>query len=58
MQIYVDGVDLKDLDAAWYRDQLGIVSQEPRLFSDTVFNNIAYGVTADRVRALHSALKL
>jgi ATP-binding cassette, subfamily B, bacterial MsbA len=49
MQIVVDGHNLMELDSSWYRSQLAVVSQDPRLFSDTVSNNIAYGVTADRV---------
>ena len=38
-----DDVDLRDIDAQWYRDQLGVVSQDPRLFSETISENIAYG---------------
>lgn len=39
-----DGVDLRQLDAAWLRSQLGVVSQDPRLFSESVAANIAYGL--------------
>lgn len=39
----VDGFDLTSLDAAWYRRQLGVVSQEPKLFSMDVASNIRYG---------------
>lgn len=53
LQIEVDGHDLKDLDAAWYRGQLGVVSQDARLFTDTVYNNIAYGAkNVNKVRHL------
>ena len=38
-----EGVDLKDLNIGWYRDQIGIVSQEPTLFNGTIGRNIAYG---------------
>ena len=31
-RITVDGVDLRDLDLAWWRSCLGVVSQEPTLF--------------------------
>ncbi len=41
--VRVDGVDLRDLDLAGYRHQLGIVPQEPFLFSGTIRDNIAYG---------------
>ncbi|KAI9225562.1 MAG: P-loop containing nucleoside triphosphate hydrolase protein [Piptocephalis tieghemiana] len=42
-RILVDGVDLRDLDLAWWRNQVGIVSQEPTLFAGTIEENIAYG---------------
>lgn len=41
--ILVDGFSLKDLDVKWFRRQLGVVSQEPRLFSTDIASNIAYG---------------
>ena len=51
MQVLVDGVDLKELDAQWFRSQLGVVSQEPSLFSDSVAANICYGLSGTtRVR--------
>jgi ABC-type multidrug transport system fused ATPase/permease subunit len=42
-QVLVDGTELTLLDAEWYRSKLGVVSQEPRLFSMSVRDNIAYG---------------
>jgi ABC-type ATPase involved in cell division len=33
----------RELDAGWYRRHVGVVSQDPRLFSMTVAENIAYG---------------
>jgi len=41
--IEVDGHDLRDLDLASYRRQLGVVLQDPYLFSGTIAENIAYG---------------
>ena len=41
--IRLDGHDVRRFDLTSYRRQLGIVSQEPFLFSDTVANNIRYG---------------
>ena len=43
-QIEIDGVDLRDVDAAWFRSRIGVVSQDPRLFSMTIRENIAYGL--------------
>jgi ABC-type multidrug transport system fused ATPase/permease subunit len=44
VQVLADGVDIRELDAKWFRSQLGVVSQEPNLFSETVAANIAYGL--------------
>jgi ATP-binding cassette subfamily B protein len=42
-QVKVDGVDVRDLTLDSLRGQIGIVLQEPFLFSATVTENIAYG---------------
>ena len=41
--IYVDDVDIRKLDIKYFRSQIGFVQQEPLMFHDTIFNNIAYG---------------
>ena len=41
--IYLDGVELKTLKLNWLRQQIGLVSQEPVLFNETIRENIAYG---------------
>ena len=41
--IEFEGVDVRELNLKWYRDQMGIVSQEPTLFSGTIAKNISYG---------------
>jgi ATP-binding cassette, subfamily B (MDR/TAP), member 1 len=38
------GHDLKALNVAWYRDQIGFVGQEPTLFDETIADNVAYGM--------------
>ncbi|KAJ1263909.1 hypothetical protein BS78_09G222300 [Paspalum vaginatum] len=45
--ITLDGVDIKDLKVGWLRRQMGLVSQEPVLFNDTIRANIAYGKEGD-----------
>ena len=40
--VKLDGIDVRELDPSWLRDQIGIVSQEPVLFSGTIGDNIAY----------------
>ena len=39
----MDGNDVKTLNIAWMRGQIGVVSQEPVLFNMTIGENIAYG---------------
>jgi ATP-binding cassette, subfamily B, bacterial MsbA len=41
--IRIDGKDVRDLQIASLRSQIGIVAQETFLFNDTVANNIRYG---------------
>ena len=41
--VKIDGRDVRDLDLASIRQQIGIVAQDTFLFNDTVTNNIAYG---------------
>lgn len=41
LQIMVDGHDLKSLQLNWWRSQVALVSQEPALFNDTIYGNIA-----------------
>ncbi|HEX6384897.1 MAG TPA: ABC transporter ATP-binding protein [Anaerolineae bacterium] len=42
-QILIDGRDIRRLDLGQYRQQIGLVPQEPFLFSGTVRDNIRYG---------------
>jgi len=41
--VTLDGVDLRELNVRWLRQQIGLVGQEPVLFSGTIAENIAYG---------------
>jgi len=49
-RILLDRVELKDYPRAFLRSQIGIVEQEPFLFSRTIRENIAYGVARERGR--------
>ncbi len=42
--ITIGGFSLEDLDLKWWRSQIGLVQQEPFLFNDTIFNNVANGL--------------
>ncbi len=55
-RITIDGTDLRDLKLKNLRNQIGYVNQEPILFNDSFFNNIAFGmedVTEEQV--IHAA---
>lgn len=41
--ITVDGQDIRDIDMEFYRSQMGYVQQEPIMFHDTIYRNLAYG---------------
>ena len=54
--ILVDGHNIKDMSLSAYRSCIGYVQQEPMMFSDTIFNNIAYGVpNASVEEVIHAA---
>ena len=42
-QIFLDGVNIRDLNVRWLRAQLGYVGQEPVLFSGSIQSNIIKG---------------
>jgi subfamily B ATP-binding cassette protein MsbA len=44
-RITLDGNDLSEINHAWLRQQISIVSQDVFLFNDTIENNIKYGRT-------------
>jgi ATP-binding cassette subfamily B protein len=43
--VTIDGADVRDLKLSSLRSEIGVISQDPFLFSDTVRENIAFGVT-------------
>jgi ATP-binding cassette subfamily B (MDR/TAP) protein 1 len=42
--IYLDGVDIRELNLHWLRTNVRLVQQEPVLFAGTVYDNVAYGL--------------
>jgi ATP-binding cassette subfamily B protein len=44
--VFVDGHDVRDIPLAVLRRAIGFVPQEPFLFSDTLANNVAFGLDA------------
>lgn len=39
----IDGMDIRLLDIGWYRRQMALVSQEPVIYSGTIYENILFG---------------
>ena len=55
-EILIDGENIRDLDTGYFRSKIGYVQQEPMMFSDTIFKNIAYGVSNAGVEdVIHAA---
>ena len=44
--VFIDGVDVRDIPLAILRGAVGFVPQEPFLFSDTLADNVAFGLDA------------
>ncbi len=57
-QILIDGKDIRDLKIADLRSLMGIVNQDPILFNDTFFNNIAFGVNEATEEQVIAAAKV
>jgi ATP-binding cassette subfamily B protein/subfamily B ATP-binding cassette protein MsbA len=55
--ILIDGVDIRNANLRTLRQQIGVVTQEPILFDDTIYNNIAYGNRHARREAIETAAK-
>jgi ATP-binding cassette, subfamily B, bacterial MsbA len=57
-RVLIDGIPLPQLDLAWWRSQMALVSQDPFLFNASVAENIAYGkLDATREEVLEAARK-
>jgi len=57
--VLVDGTDLRDVELVGYRRQLGVVLQDPFLFSGTIADNIRFArpdASDDEVRATAAAV--
>ena len=46
--VFIDGVDVREIPLAALRGAIGFVPQEPFLFSDTIADNVAFGLDADQ----------
>jgi ATP-binding cassette subfamily B multidrug efflux pump len=48
--VFIDGIDVRDIPLPVLRGAMGFVPQEPFLFSDTLADNIAFGLDAQLAR--------
>ena len=48
--VFIDGVDVREIPLATLRSAIGFVPQEPFLFSDSLADNIAFGLDAQAGR--------
>jgi len=56
--VALDGVDLKDLNVTWLREQIGLVGQEPVLFSGSIAENIGFGKRGATREEIEQAAKM
>ncbi len=56
--ISIDGIDIRELSISSLRSLLGYVNQEPILFNDTIFNNIAFGVKDASLSGVREAARI
>jgi subfamily B ATP-binding cassette protein MsbA len=40
--VFVDGVKMQDMDMRTFQSRIGYITQEPVIFSDTIFNNVTF----------------
>ncbi len=57
-RILIDGIDIRHVLTADLRGKMGIVNQEPILFNDSIFNNIAFGIESATMDQVVEAAKI
>lgn len=56
--IYIDGINIRDINKKDLREKIGVVLQDTYLFSDTVRNNISYGRENATIEEIIEAAKV
>lgn len=56
--ITLDGTDIRELNVKWLRQQIGLVSQEPKLFAKSIRENIALGCPEASQEQIEEAARL
>ncbi|KAJ1377927.1 P-loop containing nucleoside triphosphate hydrolase [Sesbania bispinosa] len=57
-EVLIDGVNLKNFQVRWIREQIGLVGQEPVLFTASIKENISYGKEGATDEEITSAITL
>lgn len=57
-QITIDGIDIRELSFFNLREFMGNVNQDPILFNDTIYNNIAFGVESATSEDVENAARI
>jgi subfamily B ATP-binding cassette protein MsbA len=57
-ELLIDGINIKKYSLKSLRDQMGIVTQEPILFNDTIANNISLGMDNASEEQIINAAKI
>ncbi|KAJ3686092.1 hypothetical protein LUZ61_015256 [Rhynchospora tenuis] len=57
-EVLVDGVNVKKMRLSWLREQVGLVSQEPILFTTTIRENIQYGKQGATDSEIRNAIEM
>ncbi|XP_047326172.1 ABC transporter B family member 4-like [Impatiens glandulifera] len=57
-EVLIDGINLKEYQLKWIRQRIGLVSQEPVLFTSSIMDNIAYGKENATLEEIKEAAQL
>jgi ATP-binding cassette, subfamily B, bacterial MsbA len=57
-ELLIDGINIKDYSIKDLRNLMGIVTQEPILFNETIANNIALGVEHATLQSIEEAARV
>ncbi|KAK6162935.1 hypothetical protein DH2020_002776 [Rehmannia glutinosa] len=57
-EVLIDGIDLREFQIKWIRSKIGLVSQEPVLFTGSIKDNIAYGKDGATLEEIKEAAEL
>ncbi|KAF1313678.1 Multidrug resistance protein abc superfamily, partial [Globisporangium splendens] len=55
--VQIDGVDIRELNVKWLRQQIGLVGQEPALFATSILENIRHGAPDATDEQVYEAAK-